>query len=141
MIHLFINKDKLFSELDSLDSIDGRKVHEIFRQHTFSKYKIKLYQEWIHQKPERNYKTWVYHEFYLPKGKVVSLSEAVELYQKGWTLPANFGKGLWGKWYKFRAFLHTTLKEFWLKHWQFLIGTTLTIIGLYIAWLAISKPK
>lgn len=51
-----------------------------------------------------------------------------------------------------KTFLHITgteliliLKTFWLSHWKWIIGITvpsiLTIIGLYIAYLALINPK
>ncbi len=51
-----------------------------------------------------------------------------------------------------KSFVHLTqrevmqiLKAFWLSHWKWIVGTTLTtllsIIGLYLVWLQITTPK
>lgn len=31
--------------------------------------------------------------------------------------------------------------KFWLKHWQFIISTSLVVIGLYIAWKQLLPSK
>ncbi len=82
------------------------------------------------------YRTWVYHQIKLPKGKIIMSDEAERLYRKGWVdTPAKFGKGIRGKWYclilKFRK----------LKQWAtnnpntsipLIVMATIGIIGIIV---------
>lgn len=80
----------------------------------------------------------MYHEVKAPKGIVVTAAEARKLYKKGWVdTPAKFGKGIRSKSRK----TIKALSQFWLSHWKFIIGSILTIIGLYITWLQTIKTK
>jgi hypothetical protein len=77
-------------------------------------------------------RTWIYHQIKSPKGTIVTYSEAFKMLRKGWVdTPDKFGKGISGKWYNFIIFflkIITTLKQFWLKYWQWIIGIVITII-------------
>ena len=33
------------------------------------------------------------------------------------------------------------LWHFWLRHWKWIIGSTISIIGLYLLWLQLPAPK
>ena len=91
-------------------------------------------------------RVWMYHQLKCPKGKIFTFPEVPELRRKGWVdTPAKFVKGFRGKWYKLIIFSRTTLKQFWLDHWKWIIGITINLIlgimGLYIAWLQVRVPK
>jgi len=97
-----IDKNRFFSELDAL----GRnKIKDKVTQHVYRKNELRLVQEWFRAQPDRDFKTWVYHP--LKDGGIVMFSEAMDLYQKGWTdAPRKFPAGLRGLWYKIVLYFH-----------------------------------
>jgi hypothetical protein len=93
---MMINKSKFFADLDAI----GRdKVKVKVEQRTFRKDELSLVQEWFRAQPNRDFQTWVYHP--LKDGKIVMFSEAIDIYQKGWTdAPKKYPPGARGAWYK-----------------------------------------
>jgi len=84
--------------------------------------------------------TYMYHQLKAPKGEVFNHSEVPFLERKGWVdTPAKFGKGIRGKWYNFIIFCRTTLKQFWLDHWKWIITTAIAIATLCFSLILMKK--
>ena len=80
----------------------------------------------------------IYHQIKSLKGTTVKKSEAIKMLRKGWVdTPAKFKKGVRGKWYTVKI----KLIHFWFAHWQWITGTMLSIIGLYLLWIQVRFPK
>ncbi len=81
-------------------------------------------------------RTYMYHQLKCPKGEIFTYSEVPNLERKGWVdTPAKFGTGFRGKWYSFILLIwHIAgvLREFWIAHWKWIIGTMLAILTLHL---------
>jgi hypothetical protein len=76
--------------------------------------------------------TYMYHHKLAPQGKIFRASEVQELQRQGWVdSPAKFPPPS-----KFASLLASS-SAFWRQHWQFIITTLLTIIGIVVAALAL----
>ncbi len=127
-----IDKNRFFSELDAM----GRdKVKVKVEQRAFHKKELSLVQEWFRLEYGRDFQTCVYHA--LKPTQQVAFSDAIVLYQKGWTdAPYKYLPGFRGYWYRFIHYLRPigiTLKMFWLNHWKWIITTMIAVIALYIS--------
>ncbi|HCM68694.1 MAG TPA: hypothetical protein DIS62_06945 [Candidatus Kerfeldbacteria bacterium] len=110
-----VDKIKFFTELDAL----GRnKVKDKVTQYAFRKKELSLVQEWFCLEPLRDFKTWVYHP--LKQGKIVMFSEAIDLYQKGWTdAPRKYPPGVRAHWYKIIIYFRpkkSAFNTFWINN-------------------------
>jgi len=75
----------------------------------------------------------MYHEVKAPKGVIFPASEVPGLERQGWVdTPAKFGKGLRIK---------NIVFSFLAKEYKWILGISLTIIGLYLAYLKLQIAR
>ena len=123
------DKFKFFAELDTM----GRnKVKDKVTQHAFRKKELSLVQEWFLLENGRDFQTWVYHP--LKDGKMAMFSEAINLYQKGWTDgPRKYPPGLRGTWYKIIIYFRpkkSAINTFWINNREkIIVGVVIGVLS------------
>jgi hypothetical protein len=124
-----MGNDKVKNLIDKLESSGLEKAKENLRYGRYSSWKVPHVEDWIKKKERLKIApTFMYHEIKAPKGKIFKAHEVARLKNQGWReSPAEFGKGVRGKWYSFIS-LCTGAIGFYKKHWKVTVPLTITII-------------